>query len=292
MALTTLANVKQYIYGAGQTATTDDKYLQQTLNQLSGAILDYIQRPVLFKKQYTERRDGVGNTSMTLRNYPVLSVSSLTVAGSLTGSYGFASGTQTIPAASSIGQAGYIIDLWDGTIADNPHRITLNGYCFPRGKNNVQVVYTAGYSLTESYTISSATTSSGAAGLDKYTALQPYGTWGQDDGVVYASSGSSLTSLPSSTSSVPTAGQYVVTNGVYQFSGADNGLAVNISYSYIPSALEQACIQWVAERYSYKSRIGQRSKSLGGNETASYDLKAMPDFVALMVNPYRLWMPI
>lgn len=289
MALTTLANVKQYIYGAGQTATTDDKYLLQTLNQLSGAILDYIQRPVLFKTTYTERRDGVGNTSMTLRNYPVLSVSSLTVAAG----YNYAGvGNGTIPAASSIGQSGYLVDLWDGTIADNPHRITLNGYCFPRGKNNVQIVYTAGYSITETYTISSTTTSSGAAGLDKYTALQPYGTWGQDDGVVYASSGVALTSLPSSASSVPTAGQYVVTNGVYQFSGSDNGLAVKVSYSYIPSALEQACIQWVAERYSYKSRIGQKSKSLGGNETASYDLKAIPDFVEVMVNPYKKWMPL
>jgi hypothetical protein len=292
MALTTLSNVKLYAYQNGDQVTSDDTLLQLTINQLSQAILSYIQRPALFKASYTETRDGIGNQSMTLRNYPVLSVSSVTVAATLSGYGGSQTpsngSAQSIPQASSFGYSGYTFDVWDGTVADNPAQLTLNGYWFPRGRNNVQIVYSAGYSVqNEAYTVTSSATSSG---LQKYTALQPYGAWGQDDGVFY-SSGTQLTALPAG-NTPSSAGQYVVTNGDYQFDVSDAGQALNINYSYIPADIEQACIQWVIDRYKYRGRVGEKTKSLSGTETASYAISAMPDFVKLLLNPFCKWLPI
>lgn len=55
----------------------------------------------------------------------------------------------------------------------------------------------------------------------------------------------------------PSAGQYNVSAGVYTFSAADVGAAVLISYGFIPAAINNACIEWVAERYRYRTRVGQ-----------------------------------
>lgn len=298
MQLTNLANLKLYIFQSGDSVTADDSLLTLFITQISGAILSELQRPGLFKTTFTETRSGVGNNLMVLRNFPVLSVSSLTVAFQPAGQGGYGGnfngvgystlgGTVSIPAAASFGATGYSFDVWDGTAAGQNSKLTLNGYAYPRGNNNVQIVYSAGYSIqNEAYTVTSSTSS----GLSKYTALQPLGSWGQDDGVFY-SSGSSLTALPAG-STPSSAGQYVVTNGEYQFNAADVGQALNINYSYVPNDLEQACIQWVAERYAYRSRIGLKSQTIGGQTTSAYDLKAVPDFVEVLINKYRKWLPL
>ena len=292
--LTTLTNLRQYLYQTGDQTTYDDTLLALYITQISGAILSYIQRPTPFKYTYTENRSGVGNQLMTLRNFPVLSVSSVTIAVTLSGGYGAygnnttsPGSTVSVPAASAFGNTGFSFISWDGTAAGNMSQLTLNGYTFFRGTNNVQIVYSAGYSVTnEQYTVTSSTSS----GISQYTALQPLGNWGQDDGVFY-SSGSSLTAL-SSGQQPSSAGQYLVTNGVYQFNVADAGQVLNVNYSYVPTDLEQACIQWVAERYAYRSRIGQKSASIGGQETSAYDLTPMPGYVALLLNSYKKWMPL
>ena len=289
--LTSLSNLRQYLYQTGDQTTYDDALLSMYITQISGAILSYIQRPTPFKYSYTENRSGVGNNRMMLRNFPVLSVSSVSIAPSLCGNYsGYttsAGSVISIPAAISFGDTGFSFEPWDGTAAANMSQLTLNGYTFFRGTNNVQIVYSAGYSVTnEQYTVTSSTSS----GISQYTALQPLGNWGQDDGVFY-SSGSSLTAL-SSGQQPSSAGQYLVTNGVYQFNVADAGQVLNVNYSYVPTDLEQACIQWVAERYAYRSRIGQKSASIGGQETSAYDLTPMPGYVALLLNSYKKWMPL
>jgi len=270
--LTTLSNARLYLYQVGDNVTADDALLQLLINQTSGAILSALQRPGLFRTTYTELRDGVGNQRMTLRNFPVLSVSSVQVE------------TQTIPVNTTLGGVGWTVDTWDGTTAGQLSVLQMNGYYFCRGRNNVQVVYDAGYAVEdESYTVTSSTSS----GLSKYTAAQPLGSWAQDDGVFY-SSGTALTAVSSS----PSSGQYSVTNGVYQFNVADAGQVLSIDYSYIPTDLEQACIQWVAERYSYRSRVGITSQTMGGRETSAYDTSAIPAFVALLIDPYKKWLPV
>jgi len=138
------------------------------------------------------------------------------------------------------------------------------GY-FPLGPQNTKVTYTAGYLVQ-----SEPQTVPAAPGPYTVTVLQQQGIWSRDNGVVYAATGVALTPVTTLTG----AGQYIVgpdsTPGLYTFDSADAGAALLISYSFIPASLEEACIQMVAERYSYRSRIGEISKSLGGQETVRF----------------------
>lgn len=110
----------------------------------------------------------------------------------------------------------------------------------------------------------------------------PHGRWGADQGVVYAN-GTALVNVPSN----PSHGQYALTGSIYNFSSTDAGAAIAINYSYIPADIEHACIEMVGERYRYKNRIGETSKSLGGQETISFSQKDIPDFIRLLLQPYR-----
>ncbi len=93
-------------------------------------------------------------------------------------------------------------------------------------------------------------------------------------------------------------GQYAVAEvaatgiATYTFAAADQGLGVLLNYSYVPAEIEQAAIEWISERYRYKQRIGQVSQSLGGQETSSYSLKDMPDFIKLILQPYKKVVPL
>lgn len=118
--LTTLAAVKAY----GSIAGTEmDTLLSALISRASAAVENFIQGSVL-SASYTETRNGTGGQAMLLAEYPVTSASAVAVNG------------QTIPMASAFGQAGW----W---LADRT--ILLVGYSFARGRNNVQVTYTAGY---------------------------------------------------------------------------------------------------------------------------------------------------
>ena len=111
----------------------------------------------------------------------------------------------------------------------------------------------------------------------------PYGPWASNQSVAYAASGVALTAV----SAAPSIGQYAVSGGVYTFSSADAGAAVNLSYGYIPQDLTQAALELSAERFRASERIGLRSKSVGGQETISYDVSAMSAAVLALLQPYR-----
>jgi hypothetical protein len=74
----------------------------------------------------------------------------------------------------------------------------------------------------------------------------------------------------------------------YEFSQADAGQGVYLNYDFIPADVEQACIEVTAERYKYRSRIGQASQSLGGQETASYVMDALTKAIKQRIDPYRI----
>jgi len=163
-ALTTLTSVKSWVK---VDTSTDDTLLNSLIRQISAACLNYLQRPTIVKTTYTEQRNGSGNSSLTLRNWPVTSIASVTVDG------------VAIQAATSSGKTGYTLSTWDGNSAGAPQQITLNGYAFSRGLNNVVVVYDAGYSISdEAHTI---------PGISVYTVNvdAPYGNFAQDDGVTH-----------------------------------------------------------------------------------------------------------
>ena len=119
--LTTLDNVKSWL---GLTTTTDDALLTRLISASSGFIQSILNR-MLASQAYTEIRDGKGTRSLSLANYPVTAVATLTIDGI------------TIPPAPAVNQAGYVF---------SSGQIMLYGYCFTRGFQNIAISYTAGYS--------------------------------------------------------------------------------------------------------------------------------------------------
>lgn len=278
LALTTLANAEAWIgeLTPGLSSATD-AIVQRFINSASGAILAYLNRPNLLPAAYVETRDGTGGPRLMLRNWPVLSVSALTIDGKsvLAGTY---SGT---PSPSSDGWAGYFFSAWDGFPPGRRVNLEIGGALrFLRGMQNVSVSYKAGYQVTNE----AATVSAGSV-----TTAQPYGIWGSDGGVTYAD-GTALTATTGS----PAVGQYQVdatTTGKYNFNSADDGEAVLITYGFIPSVIEDACCQLVAERYNYRQRIGMRSKAAAG-ETTGFDRSPIPPEITAMLASYRSVAPV
>jgi hypothetical protein len=248
--------------------------LAQLITQISRAILNILDRPSILPANYTEVLNGSHGHSVLLRNWPVNSVSSCLING------------VTIPASpplSSNGrpQMGYVLDMADSSPPGRMQRLYLRHYCFAPGVQNISVSYNAGYLYSESFAIPQSGSRIAAA---------PYGSWGSDMGVTFenGSIGQALTSASSLNSY-----QYSINLSTapdiatYQFSTDHIGEVVTINYGYVPSDLATCCLEWAAERYAYRSRIGQQSKSLGGQETVSFIVKEMPDYVARVLQPYR-----
>jgi len=110
-----------------------------------------------------------------------------------------------------------------------------------------------------------------------------HATFTADQGVVYAGSALPLKAV----ASAPATGQYSVAAGVYTFAAGDYDASVAISYGYFPQDLVQAATELAAERFRAADRIGQKSKSIGGQETVSYDTSAVSASVLALLQPYR-----
>jgi len=120
--LTDLATVKAWLK-IPTLATTDDALLGKLITSASAFLLSTLDRSFTLES-VTEQRNGKGTAAMMTKDYPVYSVTSVKI------------GNQLIPQAADSTQPGFLYS--DKTIY-------LNGYCFPRGAQNVQLVYVAGY---------------------------------------------------------------------------------------------------------------------------------------------------
>lgn len=278
--------------------TTDQAILQRMIAQTSQRILNYINKPDLTVQTFNETISGRDTSRIILRNYPVISITSLTV------------DTVLIPQSPGVGQYGWTLTPLDGAISSRQQELGIDGWvsyyprgsnngygyqdgyrpsrsgsgkCFPRGINNIVCVYQAGYGIqNEAQTI--------PATPYQLAPLCPHGNFAADNGVTYAATGASLTAV----TGTPAAGQYAVSvnalSGVatYTFAAADTGKAVLLNYSFVPIDLEQCCIDLIAELYRYRDRIGQTSKSVGGQETTAFSNK-MPEWTKEVLNQYRSW---
>jgi hypothetical protein len=123
--LTTLADVKAWLQ-TGQSAypTTDDALLARLITAASQYIQTWLNRQIALA-DYVEVRDGTGGRRLQFACFPAVAVQSLTIDG------------QPIPAASSAAAAGYRF---------SSTQLSLRGYRFEPGPQNVAIAYTAGYS--------------------------------------------------------------------------------------------------------------------------------------------------
>ena len=268
--LATLADVKTWLAGSSGIGSSDDALLARLITDVSGAIGAYLGRPALTPRPFVERYDGDGKVRLFLRRYPVLQIASVLIDN-------VAVAAAVAPVTGGSYANGYLLEAWDGLPPGRPQPLDLFGTFFRKGRQNIAVSYSAGYAVTnESATVPA---SPGPYGV---TAAAPFGPWASDAGVTYAN-GTALAAVPGS----PAAGQYNVVAGVYTFAAADAGAAVLIAYGFIPATINNACIEWVAERYRYRSRVGQSAQTVQDQLTSSYSLKDMPDFIRACLDPYR-----
>ena len=268
--LAVLADVKTWLAGSSGIGTTDDALIARLITDVSGTIAGYLGRPSLTPRAFVERIDGNGKARIYLRRYPVLQMMSLSIDN-------VALAAVITPAAGAPCGKGFLLETWDGLPPGRPQALDLFHALFREGRQNVVAAYEAGYAVE-----SEAATVPSTPGPYTMTAAAPFGPWASDYGVVYAN-GTALTAV----SGTPGAAEYNVSNGVYSFAAADAGAALLLAYGFIPAAINNACIEWTAERYRYRTRIGQSAQSVSGQITSSYSLKDMPDFVRASLDPYR-----
>lgn len=259
--------------------TLPSNIINQLITSMTALIYGKLNRARLYSQIFTRVFDGVGNMQLVLPDWPVTAVKTLQ------------QGSQLIQpsALSSSPGYGYRFIPWSGNLPGDPSVIEFVGGYFYTKPQNVQVVYQAGYLIQNE--IASVPTSVAYT----ITVQQPLGLWCRDNGVSYVNGAALVPVL-----STPTQGQYIpptdTAPGLYTFSSTDAGAALSISYSFIPADLEEACIQMIAERYSYRGRIGEISKSLGGQETIRFlrgssgapygSTSALPPEVMDLINPY------
>jgi hypothetical protein len=68
-------------------------------------------------------------------------------------------------------------------------------------------------------------------------------------------------------------------------------------FATVPGDIAQACIELVCRKYRERTRIGERSRSLGGQETVSYEtvsfsLRDMASDIQLLLSQYRMVAPV
>lgn len=252
--LASLSDVKAWLDVSG---ADDDALLSRLVSQISRAILAHLDRPAILPATYAETLDGGGQRSLALTNWPVNAILSVSIDG------------------EPLRPSDYDLEAAEAAPPGGRQSLSLRGRRFPCGARNVEVAYSAGYQ------VSGETAPVPLLAPFVVAAAAPYGDWASDVGVV--AGGTPLAAV----SGAPGPGQYSVAGGVYAFSSAQAGAAATLTYGYVPADLGLACMDWVAERYAYRGRIGQSSKSLGGQETMAFIVRDMPEFVAAALRPYR-----
>jgi hypothetical protein len=264
--LASLTDLKRWLDVAGND---DDDLLIRLVTQISRAILSHLDRPSILPTIYQEVYDGGGHQSILLRQWPVHVVASCEIDGvALPSSPG--------PGSGALLQGRFVLEPPEIGPPGRLQRLTLRSGPFPIGVQNIRISYVAGYQVTGEMAVVPASAPYAV------TVQAPYGRFALDRGVTYAD-GTPLIPVASE----PTAGQYRVQDGVYSFSNIEAGTTVLFTYGYVPAELSSCCIEWAAERYLYRSRIGQRSKSLGGHETIGFIVTDVPAYIRHVLQPYR-----
>lgn len=286
-----LTTPARFINWSGSSLTLPSAQISQLITSQTAMLYGKLNRSRLYSQTFTRIFDGVGNMQIELPDWPVTSVVAVQQGSSLV------QPALLLPPPAASTYFGYRFVPWNGNLPGDPSVLEfVNGY-FYVGAQNVRITYQAGYLV-----VNEAQAVPAGPGPYTVTVAQLQGIWCRDNGVVYASTGLPL--VPVATT--PSIGQYIppldANNtpadqvGVYTFAAADADAALLISYSFVPAELEEACNQMVAERLSYTSRIGEISKSLGGQETVRFlrggtgrpysRTSALPPEVADLIWPY------
>lgn len=263
--LTNLDTVKGWLSISVEDVDSD-RLLMSLIKGASEFALNYMNRNTFGRTEYNNQLvDGYGNPFIVLREYPVIEVTALSI-----------SSTVFHKAAGIPPTNGYWLD---DVIQNAPQKLTIlgTGYVFPRQRSSVLVSYVAGYfTKDEPHRIPA----------DEPFVVNTCQFWYEDFEVVLDDGDRTPFIL---VKGEPGSMQYSIdpNSGVYTFNEAQANNAILISYSYVPADIAQAVTEIVGERFKAKDRIGYNSKSLGGQETVSFNNQSMSSYTRELLNPYR-----
>src|SRR4051812_17047876 len=268
--LTTLAALKDWL-----DITTDDSDVPLTrlIDAASQFVLNYISRDSFGARTFTQNFKGNGKTSQLLKNWPILSITSVGINGNSVNAANIGNG--------GLPTNGYLIS--DERAA--PQALELYGSAFYYGAYS-QVVYEAGYRTVQDVRIPDAPTDPASDYATVTTSLG--GQWTEDIRVQI--DGVTATRVDEN----PAAGEYSVDAwGTYTFNAtADHGKLASIYFNYCPADVAQATLELISEWYRRKDRIGLLSKTLGGQETVTFSQKDMNDSIRGTLQYYMNVVPI
>lgn len=288
--LTTVAAVKSWI---GITTTSDDDNIQRCITSASlawlrrcgrGPISGSVPTESPFNQvvSYQEVYDGPGGNRLFLRNWPIQSVSSLTVDG------------LAQQASSGPTVQGYVIDASRKSISSRGATGFLPGYgvgfgalggqggrrpaAFPEVLQSVAISYMAGFPV-----VSIEDELRGIPATPGPYTITTQERWLADLGVQFFIGGTPLTKVLVS----PAAGEYYLQGpGVYLFAAADQAKQVQISYQApgTPWDVEERARMMVALNYKRRQWIDQSSQAManGAGTTSFRDWELSPDILATM----------
>jgi hypothetical protein len=121
--LTTLQAARSRL---GQTSDVDDVNLQRAISATSAQIESFCSRKFT-AADYVERYDGTGKPTLTLRQYPIISVTSVAING-----YAIIAGDPTVPIPT-------------GFFVRQPRTLVLATQSFSLGIQNILISYRAGF---------------------------------------------------------------------------------------------------------------------------------------------------
>lgn len=246
--LTTIEAVKTWL-SIETTTPALDTLLSRMISAASETVLQYMNRTTLALREVTETYDTWdGAPQIVLKSWPVHSIASVVYQN------------RPIEPSNTPGSMGYRLQDIENA-QGGQQLLSFIGYRLCRERQSMTVTYSAGYVRDETRELPEAAEGAATVAITTYNAMI------QDLGVLY--DGDPLVKV---TTGTPTAGQYRVSqNGTYTFPASMAGDEVVIRYSYVPSAIEDTVIQLIGKRFAGKSSQGYLSKTLGGQETVTFD---------------------
>lgn len=277
--LTTLPALKSWLRIAPDNVS-DDVNLTALVNAVNADFLQCINRRSLVANPYTEIRDGNGKDRMVMRNLPILAVSLVQIGAYVLLPYNPFAASQTLYTGFILNSSAFVSV---GGYVNDDFTVSLVGYSFWKGRQNVKIQYVGGT------VANGAATQAIPATPFQITVTGPAplkAPFIGDAGVTFAN-GTALTQL--TTPGTPAQGQYTVSAlGVYTFAAADTTQSVTINFTYQAAPLDvvQACTEWAAYRYQAKDRAGKKSVVTESKLATTFETDAMPKTVREVMDNY------
>jgi hypothetical protein len=264
--LASLNAVKAFISPPLSGTSASDGVLAMLISGVSRSIEAYLGRE-LMARSWMEMRNGSGQTSLTLRHFPVIGVARVVV------------DTRPIPAAGNPptqSQGGYTFDdrflYLSSGISGSPQR-------FVRGYQNVQVVYSAGYITPGMIAV---------AGLPGWAPSTEFAANAEvvANGLVFTASigGTSGVSEPAWPAQLGAS----VADGSVTWLATAEAVGPFPGAPLLPEGIAVACMQQVALTFKQRTRVGD-SGTGEGPQRVTYMNQALHPTTQAMLDPYRDW---